>query len=144
MGIEKILKKPPKNLILAKKIAETSEYGNTHKTYWLGSVISTKPSGGTILGVGTNTTRSHPLQSKYSRPFLKDEDKSPSTHSEIDAISRCRTGDLVSSSIFVARTTKNGSWGNSRPCEGCMKAIKDYGISNVFFYENGRFIRLKF
>lgn len=141
--MEKILKQPPKNLVLAKQIAETSEYGNLHKTYWLGSVIATKQTGGYILSVGTNNLRSHPLQIKYARNFLREEDNYISTHSEIDAISRCRVGDLISSSIFVARNTKSGSWGNSRPCEGCMKAIVAYGISNVFFYEDGQFIRLR-
>lgn len=130
------LNKVPKLLNAAFKLAETSDY----EAYKLGAIIANKPSG-TILSMGVNRNKMSPLQDKYSPVYGRGENsiKSKSLHAEVDAISRVRYKDLSGSCIFVARITKQGNWANSRPCCGCQKAIKDFGIAKMFYYIDGAF-----
>ncbi|RMH18706.1 MAG: hypothetical protein D6698_06650, partial [Gammaproteobacteria bacterium] len=58
-------------------------------------------------------------------------------HAEIAAISKAiayfrgNKDRLSDCEIYVARTYKNGNFANSKPCSGCMRAIKDYGFKRV-------------
>jgi hypothetical protein len=48
----------------------------------------------------------------------------------MDAIIRCR--DLsVAHKILVTRVTRNGKYGNAKPCPVCQSAIKEAGIGQV-------------
>jgi deoxycytidylate deaminase len=128
--------KPHKNILIAFKLAETATYQN----YKLGAIITTKPKG-RILSMGVNSVKSSPTQDKYSPLYSIGSSfiKSKSTHAEIQAIRRACLVSMLGSSIFVARITNKGNWGNSRPCEGCQKAIRDAGISNMFYFIDGDF-----
>jgi deoxycytidylate deaminase len=55
-------------------------------------------------------------------------------HAEVDAllkIKRCVGADLV-----VVRLNKNGTFGNSRPCNTCIAKMKKHGIRKVFYTTN--------
>lgn len=87
---------------------------------------------GKVISVGVNKRKTHPLQKKYSshceKLFL---------HAEVDSIVKCinkhGTEVLKKSDIYVLRLSKGGSITNSKPCSGCMKAIKAFGIRNVYW-----------
>ena len=128
------LAKIPKNLQHALQLAETSDYPN----YRLGAIISTRKNSPPV-SMGVNRFKATPLQLKFSANTVDDDHLS--THAEIDAISRCRVSDLQGSHIFVARVTRTGKWGNSRPCSGCMRALRHFGVRYVYYYQSGIFYR---
>ena len=43
--------------------------------------------------------------------------------------------------MIIARTTKDGRFGNSRPCPKCSRLIRMARIKFVVFFENGMWIR---
>lgn len=85
-----------------------------------------------ILSVGVNSFKSDPLQFRYSRHPL-----SICKHAEIDAIKNAIKNNinLSGTTMYVARVFGDGSVGIAKPCEGCQKAIRDFGISEVFWTE---------
>lgn len=65
-----------------------------------------------------------------------------SIHAEIDAMRQIRRSELVGTTIYVARFTKNGDYANSKPCTCCDKAIRDLGIRKmVYTHSEYPFIR---
>ena len=112
------------------KLAHTSPYGK----FRLGAILAQRKS---ILSYGVNQKKSHPLQAKYTRrPHLQCW-----LHAEIHALSNARIGEVVNADCYVARVLQDGSWGNSRPCDGCMSALRDYGIKRTIYYCDGSFMR---
>lgn len=92
-----------------------------------------------FLSMGINRRKSHPLQKTHG----KNED-SIYLHAENDAIvTVLRSGaDLSRCTLYVARVkwldTERSTlvWGRSRPCIGCMSAIKTYKIPRVVYTED--------
>jgi deoxycytidylate deaminase len=97
-----------------------------------------------ILRVGDSTflglprRKTHPLQAKFSS-----NEHALYLHAEIDAIRQALTffryhapSKLSQASLHVLRirqTKPKGSYEEclAKPCEGCMRAIRHYGITNV-------------
>jgi len=48
----------------------------------------------------------------------------------MDAIIKCRNMSKAHK-IVVTRVTRNGKYGNAKPCPVCKSAIKEAGIKNV-------------
>lgn len=112
------------------RLSETSPYGQ----FKLGALIAQK---NTIISMGVNQKKTHSLQKRFQRyDHLK-----PHLHAEIHAISLARTGDLEGSDIYVARTMRSGGLGMSKPCIGCMEALRHFGIRRMVYYCDGSFIR---
>ena len=84
---------------------------------------------GRVLSVGKNSyVKTHPKQARHAHKVgLPDK---IFLHAEMDAIIRCR--DLsVAHKILVTRVTRNGKYGNAKPCPVCQSAIKEAGIRQV-------------
>ena len=84
---------------------------------------------GRVLSVGKNSyVKTHPKQARHAyKVGLPDK---IFLHAEMDAIIRCR--DLsVAHKILVTRVTRNGKYGNAKPCPVCQSAIKEAGIGQV-------------
>lgn len=85
---------------------------------------------GTVIGLGENRLKTHPLQAKFSR-----RPGSIYLHAEIDAIvdalKRCRLDDIEEGWLYVARVFKDGTPALARPCLGCQRAIMHFGIQHV-------------
>ena len=85
-----------------------------------------------IVAIGVNQKKTHPFQKRYQK-------RADCTwlHSEIDAIKKAlrtvKVDDLGKYTLYVARVRKDMSWGDSKPCSGCMKAIIDFNIRSVFY-----------
>ena len=90
-----------------------------------------------IVAYGTSSYKSSPFQKKYAstehRIFL---------HAEIatikNALRQLDLWQLKKSSLYICRVKNEGKWGNSKPCEGCQRAIAEFGIKNVYYtVDNG-------
>jgi len=95
-----------------------------------------------IIAVGTNQKKSHPFQKKYA----SNED-AIYLHAEVSAIKNAlRHIDekmLAKSTLYVCRIKRTGArnssftWGISKPCIGCQRAIATFNIKRVVYSEEG-------
>lgn len=87
---------------------------------------------GIVVAFGKNSKRTHPLMLKYGR-----NQHSRFLHAEVDALIRA-SNTLRAFPIgyeyhlYVVRVGRNGELAYSKPCSGCRKAIKDYGIGKIY------------
>lgn len=94
---------------------------------------------GTILARGSNSNKSHTVQSKYN--ILRYDDKklnkyyNPAIHAEIQALNKIKYLDIDFSKVevYVYREFKNGGTAMARPCVSCMEFIKSLGIKNIYY-----------
>ena len=97
-----------------------------------------------IISYGVNQNKSHPFHTKFS----KNED-AIFLHAETDAIKnalrRLTEEELVKATLYVCRVkySHNGddkwiTWGLSKPCLGCQRAIATFGIENVIYSGEGQ------
>ena len=92
----------------------------------MGCIITDKK--GNILSTGYNTYKEHPLQSKFKyRP------DATGMHAEIYALSSIWEKDLSNAFLFIFRKPRSNNGHLSRPCSGCMKAIKEKGIKIIYY-----------
>jgi len=78
---------------------------------------------GKVVGKGFNKKESHAwLKRKYGHY---------SKHAECVSLMRASKGDT----LIVVRILKNGEFSCSKPCEKCMKFIRDYGIKKVYYID---------
>lgn len=125
-----VLNKVPNFMNFAKKVAASAPYYR----YKLGAVLTRK---NTLISVGANQTKSHPLQAKFSnrgtnRPWM---------HAEIHCLSLANVEDILYSTIYVARVIKSGDFANSRPCAGCHNALKHFGVSTMIYHHDGKLMK---
>lgn len=126
---------------IAKEVSYLSDFKGPH----IGAVVV---EGNRILSTGHNSTKTRPLQHRYNRyrKFHEYEDSVPKQHAEVDAISPLigKELDWNRISIFCYRELKDGERACSRPCEGCIKLIKDLGIKQIYYTdENGNYCKEK-
>jgi deoxycytidylate deaminase len=80
-----------------------------------------------IVSIGVNKKKTHPIQMKFaSHP------EALYLHAEIDAIVNARE-DVRGADMYVLRKMNNGQCGMAKPCEGCQRAIKFFGIRRVYW-----------
>lgn len=101
---------------LAKKLSYKSDY-YAHR---LGAVVVR---GNEIIGVGFNKKKTHPLS----------ETRFNNIHAELSAILNSGEENLEGCSIYVYRETKHGSPAMARPCEHCIKLLKQVNISKIYY-----------
>lgn len=97
----------------------------------MGAVLSYRKQ---IKAVGWNRRRSHPMQKKFAsipeRILL---------HAEIDciknALKQFPKDEIGKFTLYIARVHKDGTPALAAPCEGCLEAIKEYGIKKVIWTE---------
>lgn len=90
-----------------------------------------------ILSFGFNQKKTHPFQALWGK-----NEESIYWHAETQAIHNAikRHGEekIHGADLYVTRAKKESPrgkyiYGMACPCEGCMNAIKYYGIKNVYF-----------
>lgn len=92
---------------------------------------------GHLVVTGVNSKKSHPLQarfaSKYEKIYL---------HAEIDALRkflRLYSIHLLSrATLVVIRVRADGTFGGSRPCSGCMRAIVSFGVGECYWSDTDK------
>lgn len=114
------------------KSLETNALESNHSWAKVSAAIVEK---GFIYGRGTNRNKTHPFQVKYARN--KD---SIFLHAEISAIKDAMRfltlDDLSRADLYICRVKNIGGkyvYGLAKPCEGCMRAIVEFGINDVYF-----------
>ena len=120
----------------ARQAAKVSDFHKTH----VGAVAVYQ---GTIIGVGCNLSKTHPLQKYYNkfRETTGNDHFNPTLHAEISCINSVRNMDIDFSKVklYVYRIRKDQPYGLSRPCPSCMAAIKDIGIRDIYYTTDNGF-----
>lgn len=87
---------------------------------------------GRAIASGTNSyAKTHPIQASLAKLVGKPD--AIYLHAEIAALLAC--GTRKPWAISVERVRKDGSFGTSKPCPICQRAIKMWGVKNVFYTE---------
>jgi deoxycytidylate deaminase len=91
-----------------------------------------------VISYGTNQMKTHPFQVKYQRNA-----ESIFLHAEIAAIKNALrfidVEDLLETTLYVCRQKYIASHkkqmisGLAKPCEGCARAIIEFGIKKVIY-----------
>lgn len=123
------------------KMAREASLLSNFKIARVGAVVV---QGNCILSLGHNSTKTRPLQHRYNiyRHFQNYEESVPRQHAEIDALSPLigKEIDWSRVSIYIYRELRDGTPACSRPCEACMRLIKDLEIHDIYFIdENGHY-----
>jgi deoxycytidylate deaminase len=93
--------------------------------------------GNKVFATGFSQHKTHPLQMYYNRfrDFSSQTDIEHKMHAEMVVISQLRMKNIDFSkiSIYVYRLCRSRDAGIARPCNACMRALKNLGIKNVFY-----------
>jgi deoxycytidylate deaminase len=94
--------------------------------------------GSRLLSIGTNKWSTHPA-SDNNDVFCR------SLHAEHCALVRRQHYDVLSRmTLYVARRREDGTLGNSRPCNNCIRLCVLAGVRRVYFYNsNGKIEEVK-
>jgi len=94
--------------------------------------------GNKIVSIGRNRKKSDPLQAKFSK-----NDEAIFLHAEIHAIKNAlreiKVDELQDTTLYVCRVkqplthTDPFVWALAKPCEGCERAILEFGIKEVIY-----------
>ena len=132
----KLNKKDYRFFEMARKEALNSDYDRIH----IGCVLVYK---GHVIGQGSNGEKTDTVQKKYNsyRNFSKTEKPiKHSIHAEIAALKSVpypiqNSVDWKKVKIYIYRICpgKDLGQGMARPCPGCMNAIKDMRIQDVYY-----------
>lgn len=116
----------------ARAISELS----TFKQHHLGCVAVC---GHKIISSGYNSNRTNPTQKKLNACRFSDE--TPHTiHSEVSCLLPLlnrRDIDFSRVRLYIWRNHADGSLGLARPCDSCMQLIKELGIRNIYYTNEG-------
>ena len=106
-------------------VAMTGNGVGMKSKFRLGAVLVHRNS---IVSVGMNSYKTHPLMAARTEwPFL---------HAEQNAIIRAGLDNCEGLDLYIARVLKNNDLAMSKPCDVCIKLIKDVGIRNVYYSTN--------
>lgn len=93
---------------------------------------------GKVISIGVNSKKTHPLQARFRK-----NEHAIFLHAEIDAIKKAlgqmNVDDFSRCDIYIARAKKltpidtEHSWGLSRPCPGCLRAIMQFGFKRIIY-----------
>lgn len=98
---------------------------------------------GEILSIGVCSYKTHPFQKMNGRNPM-----SIHKHAEIDALIKCQSKirkrgiSLKKCTMYIARVKRPNAmadWyvpGLAKPCDGCMRAIQEAGITKIIHTEN--------
>jgi deoxycytidylate deaminase len=110
--------KLPSFLNLAKKMAFLSS-----GDYRLGSVVI---KAGRVLAKGINRYWN---SNSLSKEFFKFN----TVHAEMDSLGKLERENIKGTILYVARVRKDGSFGCSKPCSRCQKALKALGVRKIVY-----------
>lgn len=117
---------------LAKAESEKSDFPRIH----IGAVVIYK---GRPLAYGHNSLKTHPQQkiwNRYRGPVFTGKDiPVPTIHAEMQCLVRIRKLGIPTTHVqlYIYRQKANGQLGMCRPCAGCMAAIREAGIRDIYY-----------
>lgn len=97
---------------------------------------------GTVIGIGCNCNKTHPMQKKYNKYRKSSDELLPKLHAEINCINSIKYLDINFSKVklYIYRIRKDRPYGLARPCPSCMAAIKDLGIRDIYYTTNDGYV----
>ena len=115
----------------ARQTATISDFYKTH----IGCVAVYQ---GSIIGIGCNCNKTHPIQKYYNKYREKSNELLPKLHAEINCINQIKNLDINFSKVklYIYRIRKDQPFGLARPCPSCMAAIKDLEIQDIYYTSN--------
>lgn len=120
---------------VAKAVSELSNF----KQHRIGVIVVYKHK---VISSGYNSYITNPLQKKYNR-FRFDTDMTlHSKHAELDALLPLinRRGiEFNRVSLYIYRQHKSGALAMAYPCDSCIQLIRDLGIRDIYYTNNGGF-----
>lgn len=131
----------------ARKEAEKSTFDRFH----IGCVIVYK---GRIISRGHNSSKTHPYQRYYNRyrKFNMNGGRPPmhALHAETSAIVNIpyvvgKDVDFSKAKIYIYRIApgKPHGMGRSKPCCGCLHALRDLNLTNIYYSDDFGYSYLK-
>lgn len=94
-----------------------------------------------IISSGFNMRKTSTLQKQYNI-YRFSEDTPHCLHAEIACLKpliKRRDIDFKNVELYIYREYKSGELAIARPCDSCFKLIKDLGIRNIYYTNNGGF-----
>lgn len=90
--------------------------------------------GKTLVGVGWNSTKTHPKScTRYN-----------GHHAEFACLIGPSKYAIVGATIFVARITRGGNLGISKPCDKCEEFLRAAGVRCAYYYNrNGEVEKMR-
>lgn len=119
----------------ARQAVMVSDYYKTH----IGCVAVYQ---GTIIKIGCNSNKTHPIQKKYNKYRKPSDSMLPKLHAKINCISSIRHFDINFSKVrlYIYRIRKDQPFGLFRPCPSCMAAIKEFGVRDIYYTTNDGYV----
>lgn len=130
-----ITKSDYKYFTKARQIATISDYYRIH----IGCVAVYQ---GSIIGIGCNCNKTHPMQKKYNKYRKSSDSMLPKLHAEINCINQIKGLyiNFFKVKLYIYRIRNDQPFGMSRPCPSCMAAIKDLGIKDIYYTSNNGYV----
>lgn len=125
-----------KNKVLIKAVEIAHAFCPTHRQSGVRAAhVAILVKKNKIVKIGWNKNRTHPKTKEY--PYVGSRPKynriNVGIHAELDVMMKCGKEDLRGHDMIVLRVDGTGKLNNSRPCIGCMGAIKQFGVDNIYY-----------
>jgi tRNA(Arg) A34 adenosine deaminase TadA len=122
------LTKTIRNILLAKKVAELSDYGKFRH----GAVLV---KGNSVRNMACNKHR----HCHFGKRFREANTGTATLHAELGVILGMDRSITQGATVYVARVNKEGTARMSKPCPMCENAMRHVGIKRVIYTDrNGR------
>ena len=112
-----------------------------HSTYPKQSIGAVLVYGNKILATGYNTNKTNTTQKRYNieRGYDQNVKNNGICHAEMQILLKTKFLDIDwdKTTLYVYRELKNGTIGCAKPCPACEKAIKERGITSVYYTTSG-------
>jgi deoxycytidylate deaminase len=97
---------------------------------------------GSLLAIGWNSEKTHPLQARYNR--LREFDGyhfQSKLHAEMMVVTKIAHLDIDFSQVDIYIWRGDDVPQLSRPCAACEAALRELGIKRVFYTGNNSYIK---
>lgn len=125
------------------RLARIYDYIYTDKPYKHTKTVSFLIYRGKVVNFGINSDKTSPMQNKYRlRTELKlIENFIDKEHSEVNCLRKTDESiNFEKCELVIISKKHDGEFRLARPCPVCMSAIKDFGISKIYYTNrNGTF-----
>ena len=95
-----------------------------------------------MIGIGYNQAKTNPIQAKYN-VYRGIKTVNDYIHAEMACINQIKNLDIDFSKVklFVYREDAEKNIRICRPCEACERAIRDLGITKVYYTDTNKYVR---
>lgn len=120
---------------MAKEVSKLS----TFPRHQIGCIITYK---NRVISSGCNIQKTSPLQKRYNKIRFSCDSAKHYNHAETSAllpILKDKNIDRSRLRVYLFREHADGSLALSKPCPSCMKMLKDAGIKQIYFTDEGSY-----